>query len=41
LHNGLINDMRMSVASAEALATVYDQALDELHRRYADRSQAV
>ena len=41
LHNGLINDMRMSVASAEALAGVYDQALDELRRRYADRSQAV
>ena len=41
LHNGLINDMRMSVSSAEALAGVYDQALDELRRRYADRSQAV
>ncbi len=41
LHNGLINDMRMSVASAEALAGVYEQALDDLRRRYADRSQAV
>jgi carbonic anhydrase len=40
LHNGLINDMRMSVASAEALADVYAQALDELHKRYADRCQA-
>ncbi len=35
LHNGLINDMRMSVASADALAGVYAQALDDLRQRYA------
>lgn len=41
LHNGLIKDMHMSVASAEALAGGYEQALDELRRRYADRCRAV
>ncbi|MGE5450997.1 MAG: carbonate dehydratase [Acidobacteriota bacterium] len=35
LHNGLINDMRMSVASADALAGVYAQALSDLRQRYA------
>ncbi len=35
LHNGLINDMRMSVASADALAGVYAQALDDLRQRCA------
>jgi carbonic anhydrase len=35
LHNGLINDLRMSVAKPEALAEAYAQALDQLKRRYA------
>lgn len=35
LHNGLIHDMRMSVASPEALQSVYNQALQELKDRYA------
>lgn len=39
LHNGLINDMRMSVASADALAGVYAQALDELRQRYVAHRQ--
>ncbi|HET8694332.1 MAG: carbonate dehydratase [Burkholderiales bacterium] len=38
LHNGLINDMRMSVASPDALAGAYAHALDNLKRRYAERS---
>ncbi|MFN4265866.1 MAG: carbonate dehydratase [Aquabacterium sp.] len=37
LHNGLIHDMRMSVASPEALQSVYNQALQELKDRYAQR----
>ncbi len=35
LHNGLINDMRMSVKSPDALAGAYAQALADLHGRYA------
>ncbi|MDE2593058.1 MAG: carbonate dehydratase [Burkholderiales bacterium] len=41
LNNGLINDMRMSVASADALAGVYAQALDDLRQRYAAHGQSV
>lgn len=37
LHNGLINDMRMSVASPDALAGAYANALDNLKQRYAER----
>lgn len=34
LHNGLINDLRMSVANAEALADAYEQAVSKLRQRY-------
>jgi carbonic anhydrase len=34
LHNGLINDLRMSVANADALAEAYAQALARLKERY-------
>lgn len=40
LHNGLINDMSMSVASADALAGVYAKALDDLRQRYAAHLQS-
>jgi carbonic anhydrase len=35
LHNGLIKDMRMSVASADALQSAYDEALTALKARHA------
>ena len=35
LHNGLIEDMRMSVASTAEVETVYDSALQALKARYA------
>lgn len=38
LHNGLINDLRMSVKSPDALAGVYAEALANLHARYAERN---
>lgn len=38
LHNGLINDMCMSVKSPDALAGAYAEALANLHARYAERS---
>jgi carbonic anhydrase len=34
LHNGLINDLRMSVANADALAEAYEQAVSKLRQRY-------
>jgi carbonic anhydrase len=34
LHNGLINDLRMSVANADALAEAYEQAVAKLRQRY-------
>jgi len=41
LHNGLINDLRMSVDAPEALAAAYAQALDGLRQRYAAAPAAV
>ena len=41
LHNGLINDLRMSVAAPEALAAAYAEALDGLRQRYAATPAAV
>jgi carbonic anhydrase len=38
LHNGLINDMRMSVANADALADAYTEALARLRERYDARA---
>ncbi|HEX5312616.1 carbonate dehydratase [Aquabacterium sp.] len=38
LHNGLINDLRMSVKSPDALAGAYAEALANLHARYAERN---
>jgi carbonic anhydrase len=38
LHNGLINDMRMSVANADALAKAYELALASLKERYAKQA---
>jgi carbonic anhydrase len=38
LHNGLINDLRMSVANPVALAEAYSQALSELKQRYASKT---
>ena len=35
LHNGLINDLRMSVAGPDALAEAYAEALRQLQNRYA------
>jgi carbonic anhydrase len=35
VHNGLAKDLRMSVATAEDLARVYADALEDLHQRYA------
>jgi carbonic anhydrase len=35
LHNGLIKDLRMSVATADDLVGTYGKALDELRERYA------
>jgi carbonic anhydrase len=35
LHNGLIKDLRMSVATADALAGVYAEALEDMRLRYA------
>jgi carbonic anhydrase len=35
VHNGLAKDLRMSVATADALAGVYAEALEDLHQRYA------
>jgi len=35
VHNGLAKDLRMSVATAEDLARVYAEALEDLHQRYA------
>jgi carbonic anhydrase len=35
LHNGLINDMQMSVASPDAVADAYQHALENLRQRYA------
>lgn len=35
LHNGLIKDLRMSVATADALAGVYAEALADMRLRYA------
>ncbi|MFT3856816.1 MAG: carbonate dehydratase [Aquabacterium sp.] len=37
LHNGLINDLRMSVANAEEVPGAYAEALDKLRERYAMR----
>jgi carbonic anhydrase len=34
LHNGLINDLRMSVDKQESLTQAYDEALQSLQRRY-------
>jgi carbonic anhydrase len=34
LHNGLIKDLRMSVARPDELMSAYNQALDELRQRY-------
>jgi carbonic anhydrase len=39
LHNGLINDMSMSVANAEALNQAYDEAVVRLHERYDARAR--
>jgi carbonic anhydrase len=38
LHNGLINDLRMSVANPVALAEAYSQALAKLKQRYASKN---
>lgn len=38
LHNGLINDLRMSVKSPNALAGAYAEALANLHARYTERN---
>jgi len=37
IHNGLINDLRMSVAAPEGLAQAYADAIDQLKQRYADK----
>ncbi len=37
LHNGLIKDLRMSVATADALAGAYAAALEDMRQRYATR----
>lgn len=38
LHNGLINDLRMSVASPQGLAQAYATAVDTLKERYAAKA---
>lgn len=37
LHNGLINDLRMSVANPVALGEAYSEALAKLKQRYVDK----
>lgn len=37
LHNGLLEDLRMTVASPEAVASAYDQALVQVKRRWWQR----
>lgn len=39
LHNGLINDMRMSVTDAGGLVQAYEEALARLHERYEARAR--
>src|SRR3990167_2875726 len=38
VHNGLINDLRMSVATPEGLTQAYADAIDQLKQRYADKA---
>jgi len=40
LHNGLINDLRMTVASSDQVQTVFDEALARLQQRYTQPGSA-
>ena len=40
LHNGLINDLSMSVSSSDQVQAVFDEALARLQRRYAQDGSA-
>ena len=40
LHNGLINDLRMTVASSDQVQTVFDGALARLQQRYTQPGSA-
>jgi carbonic anhydrase len=41
LDNGLLQDMRITVASSEEMAGAYAQALQALHQRWIARSRAL
>ena len=40
LHNGLINDLRMTVVSPDQVQAVFDQALASLQQRHAQPGSA-